>query len=330
MTSTTSYRLSGRADVLGYLPYALGFHPSDSIVLVGLSRRRFSFCARTDLDWPLDETVRQLTDVLGRQPSITGVIIVAYADAAQPAGAVAGHLRAALEAAGYPVHDTLRVSGSRYHCLMCDGCTPPAGMPVDLSSTAGAALGTFQGMVAHSDRSAVAARVSSIGGPARLAMTQAVDRAEKRLAGLLVGEADPAAAMLAVGGEAVQRALVEAEAARPLDDDAVAWLSVLMLDIHVRDEAWLRTDSKEWQLNFWLDLTRRCEPLLAAPIATMLGWCAWRGGNGVLAGAALDRALRADPDYSLAHMISDALAYGLPPSSIGPWPTRRQRRRRRG
>jgi hypothetical protein len=328
MTSTAKYRLNGRADVLGYLPYALGFHPSDSIVLVGLNQDRISFCARTDLDWPLDETVRQLTDVLARQPAITGVLIIAYADAPQPAGALARQLRTALEAADFPVHDTLRVSGSRYHCLMCDGCTPPSGVPVDLASTAGAALGTFQGMVAHPDRSAVAARVAPIDGPARLAMSQAVGRAEIRLAKVLVDEPDPAAAMLTIGADAVHQAMVAAEAGRTLDDDTIAWLSVLLHDIHVRDEAWLRTDSKEWQLTFWLDLTRRCDPLLVTPIATLLGWCAWRRGNGVLAGAALDRALDTDPDYSLANMISNALVEGVPPSSIGPWPARRRKRRR--
>ena len=82
----------------------------------------------------------------------------------------------------------------------------------------------------------------------------------------------------------------------------------------MRDHAWAGTDHEPWQLDLWLDLTRRAEPILAAPFATLLGWCAWRQGDGVLALAALQRAYRIDPTYEAARVLLAAVIDGQPPS----------------
>jgi hypothetical protein len=345
--SSPAFVLTERADVLGFVPYVLGFHPADSLVLIGLSDKRIIFGARADADWPIAESVRQLSMVLSRQPDITGVLVLGYGPADlvnEPTLAVSS----ALADRGYPALETLRVDKGRYYCLRCADCTPADGTAFDIESSAGAALGTYAGRVVRPDRAAVEAQVRPLDGPARVAMRQAVDRAEERFAELALPQlprsATPASAQLRGGprrkaGEAavrlagetaVEEALRRAELGERLDDDEVAWLSLLLLDLPCRDHAWLRTDSEEWQLEFWLDLTRRCEPTLAAPVATLLGWCAWRSGDGVLASAALERALETDPGYSLAEMLMDALARGLPPSAVGSWPAKPGRTGRRG
>ncbi len=52
-----------------------------------------------------------------------------------------------------------------------------------------------------------------------------------------------------------------------------------------------------------------------APLASVLAVCAWLHGDGAAARVALDRALDADPSYSLAHLVSAALDNGIPPWS---------------
>lgn len=52
-----------------------------------------------------------------------------------------------------------------------------------------------------------------------------------------------------------------------------------------------------------------------APLASVLAVCAWLAGDGAAARVALDRALDADPSYSLAHLVSAALDNGIPPWS---------------
>ena len=57
-----------------------------------------------------------------------------------------------------------------------------------------------------------------------------------------------------------------------------------------------------------------------APSATLLGFAAWRDGNGPLAAVALERALLCDPDYSLAQLIWQAMFSGVPGTALGGWP----------
>ncbi|GAA2351050.1 hypothetical protein Cme02nite_24240 [Catellatospora methionotrophica] len=341
-TDSPTYTLTERTDLLGYVPYLLGFHPADSIVVLGLADRRICVAARTDLGRPRGVTVRQLSRLLAaagrRRAAITSVMLVGYGpdpSAAQTTRDVAD----ALDARGYHVREVLLHFGDRYRCLQCDDCTPPGGAPFDLSTTAAAAIATYEGLVAQPDRASVEQLVRPVGGLAAIAMTQAVDRAELRLTALLgdsaaaldqtdpdrpgtarQGEGTADERLVRAGTAAVDDALRIAAAGGRLDDDEAAWLTVLLLDLRCRDHAWQHSDAEPWQLDLWLDLTRRGEPALLAPMASLLAWCAWRSGQGVLAGAALRRALAADPAYSLAHLLTEALEQGVSPGSLGPWP----------
>ncbi|GAB4056296.1 DUF4192 domain-containing protein [Catellatospora paridis] len=348
-TDSPTYTLTERADLLGYVPYLLGFHPADSVVVLGLTDRRIGVVARADLGHPHAETARRLGRLLtaagrGGRAAITSVLLVGYGP--DPAAAdTTREVANALDARGYHVREVLLHAGDRYHCLQCDDCTPPEGAPFDLSRTAAAAIATYQGLVAQPDRAAVEHLVEPVGGPAAIAMAQAVDRAEERLDALVRdGAAEPRRdgsggsggssraggsggdaaddRLVRAGRAAVEHALRVAEAGGRLDDDQAAWLTVLLLDLRCRDHAWQLTDIEPWQLDLWLDLTRRGEPALLAPIASLLAWCAWRSGNGMLAGAALRRALLADPAYTLAHLLGEALDQAIPPGSVGPWPAR--------
>ena len=53
-----------------------------------------------------------------------------------------------------------------------------------------------------------------------------------------------------------------------------------------------------------------------APGLTLLGLLAWGRGDGARAGVLLERALRADERYRLAHLLVDALTAGLPPGWV--------------
>jgi hypothetical protein len=48
----------------------------------------------------------------------------------------------------------------------------------------------------------------------------------------------------------------------------------------------------------------------------VLAWFAYAGGDGTLANIALARALRSDPDYSLARLVETSLDHQLPPSVL--------------
>ena len=68
-------------DILAALPYIVGYHPSDSLVVLGMSRRRLVFAARADLPPPdpdgptIVALVDHLVDVVLSQ-DCTSVIVV--------------------------------------------------------------------------------------------------------------------------------------------------------------------------------------------------------------------------------------------------------------
>src|SRR5437764_85511 len=73
-------------------------------------------------------------------------------------------------------------------------------------------------------------------------------------------------------------------------------------------------------VDLWRDVVRRARPDLAAPAAALLGFTAWRAGDGTLAWFAVQRALSEDPEYSLAHLMAEALLRALPPSALDDLP----------
>lgn len=105
-----------------------------------------------------------------------------------------------------------------------------------------------------------------------------------------------------------------------LTDDDAAWLGVLLMNMPVRDYAWTRTRTREWELAFWSDLMRRVESRYLPAPAALLAFVAWRMGLGPLASVALERALEQKPDYSLATLLHNAIIAGVPPSVLDGWP----------
>jgi hypothetical protein len=105
-----------------------------------------------------------------------------------------------------------------------------------------------------------------------------------------------------------------------LADDDTAWLTLLLAHLPVRDSAWERTDGEQWHLDLWTDVLRRAEPDLVPAPASLLTFAAWRAGQGALAAVALDRALDAQPDYSMALLLAELLAGGVQPSKMDGWP----------
>jgi hypothetical protein len=68
-------------------------------------------------------------------------------------------------------------------------------------------------------------------------------------------------------------------------------------------------------LRLWTDVVRRATPAYLPAPASLLAFTAWQCGEGALANIAVDRALAADPGYSLARLLRDVMDAGVPPSA---------------
>ena len=317
--------LRSPADLIALTPYLLGFHPAHSVVVVAFRGRMVAFAARADLPGhrgAVRGIAREVLRTVARQAA-DSVALLGYG----PAATADPLLRATREAArrqDLRVEEVLRVDAGRWWSYLCENprCCPPEGTPFDTDTSEVAAWCAYTGLTAAASRQDLAQRVAPVDGPAGAAVRRATDRVERVLEAELaaVPEADRAGCVLAAGEAAVRAAIERYAAGGTLDDAALARLAVLLLSIPVRDLAWQAITSEQPHLALWTDATRRVDPALVPAPASLLAFTAWRCGDGALAGLALERALRADPAYSLAQLLRDALRQGLPPSTLDGWP----------
>jgi hypothetical protein len=326
-------------DLLAAVPYLLGFHPADSVVVVGLAGTRVVFSARADLPppgTPPDEALGvagQLGEVLVGQ-RVDMAMIIGYGPAAAVTRTVLP-LREALRRCGVCVGEVLRAEGGRYWSYLCQSarCCPADGTAYDVTGTEVAAAATYAGRVALPDRAALERSLAPVEGPER----EAVDLATEQVAHALAAEAeqasDPAAGRRRAGAQALAGALRRYTGGGRLSDEELARLTLLLTRVDIRDRCWSRVTTAgrrlDAHLELWRDVTRRARPDLVAAPATLLAYAAWRAGNGALAWVAVERALDADPGYSLALLLGEALDRALPPSLFDEHPGARHRRRRR-
>ncbi len=151
------------------------------------------------------------------------------------------------------------------------------------------------------------------------------------------GDVPRGRAVRAAGNTAIRAALRRYRRGERLDDDEVAWLSLLLTDPTVRDLAWERTDGRDADKALWADVLRRAQPDLIAAPGCLLAFATWRAGHGALAVVAVQRVLAQQPDYPLALLLDDLLRRGVPPTRLAGWPAvqlpgavRPRRRRGRG
>ncbi|MEU6060400.1 DUF4192 domain-containing protein [Streptomyces sp. NPDC047097] len=160
--------LRGPAELADALPYMLGYHPTDSIVLVALHGDRGRFGGRVRLgiprsarEWP--SVADQLAEALveggerrGTRPD--GIVAFLCQDPAEGESALrvmerlrplAQRLRTACGALDVPVYEALCVSDGRYwsYCCPDSRCCPPDGTPLVAPGTSVmAAAATYAGI----------------------------------------------------------------------------------------------------------------------------------------------------------------------------------------
>jgi len=178
-------------------------------------------------------------------------------------------------------------------------------------------------LVAYPDRAALAGTLAPVTGAAARSMERATSRARERAAELIAQASGPGAGrrerlLVDAGRRAVQEAIATYRAGgRPLADESVAWITVVLAHLAVRDDAWSRMDPgfRAAHLRLWTDVVRRATPAYLPAPASLLAFTAWQSGEGALANIAIDRALTADPGYSLAQLLRDIMDAGVPPSA---------------
>jgi hypothetical protein len=331
MTPETPVAVRSNADLIAIIPFVLGYHPADSLVVAGLSGPVVDFAVCFELpprgadpdECRAEE--REIAAAVGRQGSAEFVVI-GFGPGPRTTPAVL-RLVETLREAGVRVSEALRVTEGRWWSYFCERlrCCPDEGNPCQPPDGVIAAEATFRGQVALPSRRHLIAQVASLEGPTRLAMGRATSRARKRFAGLITDGAGPerfAQRIRHAGRTAVRQSELRYRNGRLLDENETAWLGALLAHRAVEDYALDRIMPDDWRIRLWTDVLRRVDRVYVPAPAALLGFTAWQAGQGALARVAVDRALDVDRHHQLAGLLHQILGFGLGPH-LFPRPTPR-------
>jgi hypothetical protein len=315
--------------LLAIIPHLLGFAPRSSMVIVGTDAQKgaVKLTLRYDLPDPSDpelaaDIAEHAAAVLSAQ-RLTVAVAVGYGpdDLVRPLVAALG---GGMSRAGIALAECLRADSGCYWSYTCNDeeCCPDRGTPFNASDHPAAVMAAAGERVLPG-RDAVAARLAPVRGVAAESMRQATRQAERHVIDVIAKvrkstRIGAARQMIASEGLAAVASLIAAYRAGGQygTDYQLAWLTVALKDLRVRDDAWARMDPRhrDAHLRLWTDVVRRAQPGHVAAPAALLAFVAWQDGNGVLANIALDRALQDSPGYSMATLLRQVITAGAPPS----------------
>lgn len=320
-------RVRNPGDLIEAIPYLLGFHPRDSLVIVGLAGTRVSITARVDLGDLREaamlagtlrvlmngESTRAIAAIFDEVPTGVRAPGLPHRDLIHDLAARTGKL-------GIDLVDAVLVADGRwwsYHCTD-DRCCPPEGRELPGDASPSRAAATYAGLVALADRAELAALLDPDDDTRRAALEPAIAEHENLAAAAVVGgyaqryQRSVKRAIFAAARDADESLFPGSGGA--LSDDELCRFAVALSETAIRDAVWLAVDQRRLDGRaLWREIGRRVPPPYDAAPLFLFGWASWRDGNGAGAGIAAERAMASDPEYTAAELLLGALAHGLDP-----------------
>lgn len=314
MTDTpTIYTAHDVPDLLNALPTLFGFRPSDSLVAVATrgSRRRFGFRLRVDI--PPRDHVEQLSELVAdhlRNQGAEGAVLVAVTEQQE----IARILLTAIEShlADIELVVAVRADGSRYWIDAPD--FPEDGIAYETSDHhLSIVKAVAAGQQILPDREALAARFAPVTGARRAELT--------KLTTVVLAEIDLTAEdqVLNVALPQLRPILQRGLSGERVGDEDAVRLSIWVSDARVRDEVWgwISRDSAPEMLAFLTYVAGIVVPPFEPAVLSLAGFAGWLSGDGAQALIAVERALDADPQFSMALGVLQLLEGGVSPAHWG-------------
>ena len=310
--------LTSPHDLLAAIPFLIGYHPQDSLVLVALKDEAVGMAMRVDMPVGVSAEGYDLLASHFLRDGADGAFIVAYvgAGAVDPENVLI-NTSAALVRAGIDIKESLIVSNNRFRSMICSDltCCPPEGSAIpDLGSSRIAAEHVIAGHPMPFENvdglvqsiAAVPSSFESVWGDEVQAFWVSSDSEE-----IQELQRDGATAIIDLVGEYREGRGAE-------DRELAARVIGRLSDIQVRDFALgSHTDeSADYYWAMWRDLLRIAPRGFVAPVACLFAAMAYERGEGALAHKGLDRGLGDDDQYSLAHLLRRVFTAGWPPQSF--------------
>lgn len=344
-------------DILAYVPHALGFHPSESAVLLLMVDKKLEATLRVDL--PKHDSagerrpwVEQVCELVGKLPQLTGALCVLYSNDPPPTGRelpyhqLLAELSESFDARRTPLHQAWFVNRGmvwNYNGAVPEERENPA-CP-ELSDTylrmvlAGSAPlhepWDGEGVPEWENAGTIRSLAESLDGDmydcldtwAALLETDAYQSeatmrseplvAARLLSGLEIRLVRDILPYLAGVGAVAARTAVRELALRDTEERAQE-LAYFLLGGGANTPEWKRLE------NLWFicrDLLGVARAGQRSALLCILAWIEWAKGRGSMSMALLRTALDSDPEYRLAQLLQQLLYRGIMPE----WATDPQR-----
>jgi hypothetical protein len=304
-------------DLINALPTFFGFHPSESIVAVATTgpRRRFGFRLRIDMPAPEHiDSVASLVVAHLRHQGAEGAVVIAVTKQQEVALDLLDAIHAEIDESGdIELIIRARADGERYW-TDAPG-SPSRGTPYESSAHH---LSIVQAVAAGQqilpDREALVERFAAVTGERRRWLEHATATILDEVVPIvaLTAPGDLAATGMALVGPILDRAL----AGRRLSDADVLRVAAWVSSVSVRDAVWSRIDraNADDMLRVLTLVSGSVVPPFEPAVLSLTAFAAWLTGDGAQALIAIERALRADPDYSMARTLLEILENGISPA----------------
>ncbi len=335
MTIHTATQLTSPHDLLAAVPFMVGYHPNNSLVVIALRDDQISMAMR--MDFPSadvrDDLAANIVVHLERE-STEVVILVAYLPATNEEKDPLMTIAVGIESRGILIKESIIVKNDRYRSTTCGNqqCCPPDGSPVPPMSDSRitveqVAMGNPLPFVdIDAMRQSIAPRTEN-------AESLELQRAIREIPEIDYETID--SHDLLVIQQSGANAVIEftnrfRESGTCVDHSLTALVLVRLLDVQVRDFAMgisvpdrTLDGAKPGALsNFWtIGDTWRWLLTIAprgyvAPVAAIFAAFSYEQGEGALAQRALDRAFEDDSAYQMAKLLRRTFAAGWPPSAF--------------
>jgi len=313
--------LTSPHDLLAAIPFLIGYHPSDSLVLVAIKGDLVSMAMR--VDYPKNENT-DAYDLLAHHLKLDGAdaaLMLAYVPSDKPelyeTGAeVLGYMAISLLKNSIKIRESIEVIGNRWRSVICEdiSCCPPEGNVLpDFDSSRVAAEQVMAGRtLPFIDVSKLADSIAALPNIG-VEFTAQVESyfVHEDSPDLNEKQRDGATAVVDLGQ------LYEFGRGSS-DPDLVAQVIGRLSDIQVRDYALgiHNAENIEAYWSMWKELLCIAPVGYVAPIASIFAAVAYESGQGALAHKALDRALIDNPGYSLALLLRRVFSAGWPAAAF--------------
>jgi hypothetical protein len=303
-------------DLLNAVPFLIGYHPEESVVVVALREEKIGLAMRIDYPDIFDPLpFETMTSHLQREEA-DGALLVLYAPdlANQPGelGLMAKHI---MERSNISVHEILIVQAGKFRSILCKDlqCCPVDGklLPA-IDDSRVAAEQVFAGKImpfkSRTDMEGSLAPLDS--DPLAKLLAKRVHEInsenlpELSLKQMRVMAAENCATV-------IDQFLNSVEAP---DLELIARLTVDLSDLTIRDYAFgiTREETRSDLWSFWIWMFRISPKGFRAPSATLLAALSYERGEAALANQALEYALADNRDYSMAKLLKRTFAAGWP------------------